>query len=346
MALRQVAPAFLLLLSGTLGGCSEPEIALGAWSTRSIDEFVRWGEEIRLEENEQVVNVWPVVQRDPEGGFLVADTREAQARLYDGSGRLRARFGSRGKGPAEFDGLVAALRLPSREIVLADRAGKVAVLDSSGVRVLRTYGSGLLPLYDAELLQDSLLLLVGRGSVKTGPLLHVFDPRSGRLLRHFFTVTPRGILPGSAMTAGFAEAAVHGDTIAVIHSITDTLYRFSAAGASLGKMPIPFRHFRPIRHSLPRNPTREQTHAWLSSFSLASHAFWGGGGTWLIQYQDRNGPEIRWRLLGMTHDGKRLFELRDSPQLLATEPATGRLYFVAPRSLAPNLWSVARLGPR
>lgn len=337
---------FIALLIA-LGACEQAEAGQADWPTRAVDEFVQWESQVRLEESEQVVNVWPVLNRDTDGGYLVADTREAQARLYDASGRLRARFGARGKGPEEFDGMVSLLRLPSGELAVADLSGKLAVFDSAGSRLARTYQTGLLPLYDAELLPDSTLLLVGRGKDRAGPLLHVFDPPRGAVVRSFFPDgAVRALGRRNALTAGWVEATVRADTIAVVHSLADTLFLFSAGGRRLRATPIPFQHFRRMERELPRRPTRVETHAWMSSFSLVSHAFWAGDGTWLIQYQDRDGPEIRWRLLAMDRDGRRRFELRDPPQLLATDPDRGRLYFVHPGSLAPNQWSVARLRSR
>jgi hypothetical protein len=331
-----------------LGACSEADAGIVEWPTRGVDEFVQWtGGEVRLEESDAVVNVWPVVRVDADGGYLVADTRESQARLYDAAGRLRARFGAKGKGPTEFDGMVSLLRLPSHELAVADLSGKLAVFDSAGGVVRRSWQTGLLPLWDAEIVQDSLLLLVGRGKDRTGPLLHLFDPRRGTMIRHWFPDgATRTMARRSALTAGWAEASVRGDTIAVTHSLRDSLYLFSAEGASLRTVPIPFRHRRPMSRELPRRPDRIATHAWMSSFSLVTNAFWGGDGTWLIQYQDRNGPDIRFRLLAMDEDGRFRFELRDSPQLLTADPARGVLYFVNPESLAPNVWSVAQLKPR
>ena len=230
---------------------------------------------------------------------------------------------------------------------MADLSGTVAVFDSTGSTLLRTWQTGLLPLYDAEVLDGSRLVLVGRGPAITGPLLHLFDLRTGRMLRHFFAPPPApGRSRRGALTAAFAEATVRGDTIAVVHSLIDTLFVFRADGTPLRRIALPLQHFRLLERDYPRNATREQGFAWTSSFSLLSHAFWAGDGSWLVQYQDRDGPEIHWRLLRMTGDGRRLFELRDTPQLLATDPASGRLFFVDPRSPAPDTWSAARLVSR
>ncbi|HEY7770045.1 hypothetical protein [Longimicrobium sp.] len=341
---RQRAAALLIV---GVAACSEAEAGPQAWPTRKLDDVVTWGPEIRLQESETVITVAPVLHHDPGGGFLVADRREAQGRLYDPAGRLRGQFGARGRGPGEFDGLVAALRLSSGEIAAVDVSGKLAVYDSAGARVLRTWQTEVMPLYDAEVIGGSLLLLVGRGRDKAGPLLHLFDPRTGRVLRRFHPDPGApGMARGSSMTAGFADATVYGDTIALVHSLSDTLSLLSPSGAPLGRIAIPFQHFRSPRASMPRRPTREQTHAWLSSFSLVSHAFRTGDGGWLIQYQDRDGPAIHWRLLRMSAEGRRLFELRDTPQLLATDPRSGALYFVHPASEVPSVWAVAQLRAR
>jgi hypothetical protein len=316
-----------------------------------IDANLAWGRTITLEENDRVVNVLIRMNLDPRGGFLVADEQENQIRRYDAGGRLLAHLGRRGQGPGEFGVLHRALPLRDGGILALDAFNRGVVFDSAG-RVVRTFTTPVGPVHDARLVNDTLLLLGGdvarESDAAARPRLHLWNLARGKLVRSFFVPPVHGrIHEIAANTAGFVAAAVRHDTVAAVFALTDTIYFFDLQGRELKKQPIPFHFFRPLSERRPfpgSNSDVVAAREWLGSFSLISHLFWMGDGSFLVQYQDRVGTEPHWRLLAMTAQGERRFEAMDTPYLLQADSADGgELYFQQPGSLTPNVWAEGRL---
>lgn len=340
--LRIGAPVLAACLAAAACGGGERDRAAGDPPPSRLDELVTWGGEIRLEESDEVINVFPNVTATGDA-FLVADAREVQFRVYGKDGRLASHFGQKGEGPEEFRSPVAALRRASGNVLVVDINGKVAEFTPAGE--LRS--TGIVPfamVYDADLVNDTLMVIAGRapGSRDT-PLLHLVDPRSGAILHSFFRPAIPPKLRDEYMIAGFVDAAVRGDTVAAVFALSDTVYLFSPTGEARGKIPIPARSLRPLKEPVPRGAPREKLQEWVSTFSSVSNVHWGPDGTFLVQYFDIEGVTQHWRLVRMDRGGKALFEGIDTPQLLATGDGGATLYFVKPDSETPNVWSVAHL---
>jgi hypothetical protein len=315
-------------------------------NTTALNPFVQWGDRITLQENSDVINVAPQVRLDGAGNFLVADAKESQVRVYGPTGRLIHHFGGKGGGPSEFNGPIAAMRRSSEEIIVVDRGGKGAIFSSDGRDVMKTFRLPLGPLYDANLVNDSVLLLAGRvpGKLDT-PLLHLFNLNSLSLSQSFFPAPAiSGMDKMAEPTVGFAGSAVRGDTIAAVYALSDTVYLFGLDGSVRGKVPMNSRHFRRMKTPAPApgspiNVVRD----WIASFSLTSHVFWAPSGDFLVQYQDREGPILHWRLTRISRSGKPVFDVRDTPRLLAASNEGSTLYFISPNSITPDTWTTASL---
>ena len=169
-----------------------------ASSSTAVGEVLEWGKEIVLEENFEVLNVSPMVRTDPETGFLVADPREAQFRLYDPSGNLVHYFGSRGGGPQEFSRPAVAVRLPSGSILAVDGRAKAAIFNPQATDVERTFQTPFVIVYDVDLLEDDQALISGLTADQGSTRLHMMDLETGDIVRSFFprqSRTRRGIRP-------------------------------------------------------------------------------------------------------------------------------------------------------
>ncbi len=312
-----------------------------------LSGHVTWIRTIALQENRDVVNVLIRAVPDSHGGFLVSDEQEDQIRRYDPGGRLVAAFGRRGNGPGEFMYLTGVGRLSSGGVVAVDALSRGTVFDGDG-RVARTFRLPVGPVKFASLANDTLLLVGGRLAGADGrdadARLHLWNLRTHRLVRSFLPIRP--LSPGhrfAANTAGLVGADVHGDTVAAVFALSDTIYLFDLAGRRLGTLPIRSRTLRRFDPGM-RLPRMDLVSAreWFGRFSLISDVFWTRGG-FLVQYQDRDGVEPRWRLLFLDRTGRIVFEAVDTPHLLAVDPATQTLWFVRPGSPTPNEWSAARL---
>jgi hypothetical protein len=346
----RISPAFVLVAA--LVAC-RGERAAAVAAPREVftplDAHVAWGRTLALEENDAVVNVLIRATPDPRGGFLVADEQENQVRRYDANGRLLLTFGRRGPGPREFSGLNRAFRLASGDLLAVDALSRGAVFDSGGAALKRTFRVPVGQLKMAYLLNDSLLLLGAQlqdeRAADPDAHLHLWNLRANRLAGSFFPVHATTQAHRFAVnTAGLVGAAQRGDTLAATFALSDTIRLFDLAGRPLGAVPLRAEGLRRFDPAM-RMPRRDLVSAreWFGRFSLVSDVWWLRDGSFLVQYQDREGVEPKWRLVHLARDGRRLFESKDTPLLVAVDPVTDTLWFVRPGSPTPNVWVSARL---
>lgn len=298
---------------------------------------------VSLEESPSVITVEPAVSIDPRGGFIVADMVESQVRLYTRDGRLRSHFGGKGNGPSEFRGVTSALRLPSGEIAVFEMAGKIAIFDEDGRRLVRTQATPLVPIYDAAVLDSTHVLLAGRVNGRSDtPLVHVWDIEAGKPVASFFNVPehPKEFARAYSFS-GFADLAVRDSMIAVVFALRDTVYLFNRQGSERGKVPIPAPGFRRLAEPMPENSTHVQDQQWVQTFSTFANVFWTREGLLLAQYFDIRGVEPQWHLVGFDRSGLSRFDYPGA-KLLAITPDDS-LFFDDPNSMEPNQWSVASL---
>ncbi|HEU4452687.1 MAG TPA: hypothetical protein VFR81_06480 [Longimicrobium sp.] len=312
-------------------------------SARDFDEHIRRERDIRLAESQSVLNVNPRVEVDRLGGFLIADANEAQVRRYAPDGRLLWAFGRKGQGPGEFLRLSTALRTRGDTILAAEISGRVSLIDPAGSRLARLRQTGLGPLYDGTLVGDSLVVFAARegGKVDT-PLLHVWNVGKDSVTSRFFRTpaAPRGLESAYAF-AGTADVAARGDTLAAVFALSDTVFLFDVRGRLLERVPIPFQRFRRPTEPMPKLAGIDEYRKWASGFSAISQIHWLSDGSFIIQYFDTDGMTPRWRLAHLTRRGRRLFEVLDSPQLLAVSQASDSLYFVTPDAETPAFLTAA-----
>src|SRR5690625_3592045 len=103
---------------------------LSAQSVGPLAKHVTIHGTIALEESDSVLTVAPTVVSDPLGGFIVADARDAQVRLYDHSGRLKKLVARPGSGPGEVQAPTAVVRRADGHILVADvMAGAILEFD-------------------------------------------------------------------------------------------------------------------------------------------------------------------------------------------------------------------------
>ncbi len=302
-----------------------------------FEEHIRRERQIELAESPSVLNVNPRIEVDRLGGLLVADANEAQVRRYAPDGSLLWAFGRKGRGPGEFLRLSTALRTRGDTILAAEMGGRISLLDPTGARLARLRESGLGPLYDGTPVGDSLVVFAARegGKVET-PLLHVWRVASDSVVSRFFHTppAPNGMESAYAF-AGTADVAARGDTLAAVFALTDTVFLFDVRGRQLGRVPLPFLGFRRPTRPMPKQASLEEYREWSRGFSAISQIHWLTDGSFLVQYFDTDGVNPSWRLLHVSRKGERLFEILDSPQLLAVSRADDALYFATPEAETP-----------
>ncbi len=273
------------------------------------------------------------------------DFQEGQFRRYDTAGKLLAHFGSRGRGPGEFQRPGVSVRLPSNEILVADRNFKIAILDSSGSRLVRTVLAPVRAIDDADVVDDSTVLLAGlEEDHPASARLHLWDYSRNRIRRSFFSPWNGYVHKDVASMAGWVQATVRADTIAVIFAPSDTLYLFSIEGEHLLSIPIPSRHFR-MPGPLPEagRTNAQARREWQSTFDLVTAVYWIAPDRFLLPYQTFVNGRPVWKLLGMIRTGELWFDDRDTPRLIEADSLGERLVFIANDVEARNRWAMARL---
>lgn len=329
----------------TRGGAAEAYAALGA-NAPSIDEYVRWERELVFGDGAASGTIKVFLDAAP--GFVVADRGQAQIRVYSDDARLLWSAGHDGPGPQEYQGLVNAVRTSRGALVALDNAGKLVYYEPTGV-VRRTVNTGLSPTNGIWLLNDSTLLISGRsaGDVRS-PLLHVWNMKSDRIERSFFTVPPHDPAFDEAYRfSGWASAAVVSpDTIAVIYALADTVYLLRPDGTPISKHPIGLRYFHRVHEPEPRDQTEEAQTAWRNSYTRISEILRGPDGSLYVQYFNLQRLEPVWGVarLRLSDTGlETVFDVPRSPRLLGISPRNSRLFFLKADSLESVTWSVGQM---
>jgi hypothetical protein len=332
--------ASALILVCSAAGCSGMAAESAAVPQR-LDEVLRWEGNLTLQEPPGVITVLPVVRFDSGGGFLIADLSETEIRRYTANGQLLDRFGGAGLGPGEFEALAAADRAGDR-IYAADRGGRIWAFHPDGRPDTLVYVP-LSPIYDMQTINDSTMLLTGR--LLNDPesrLIHIWDRKRNAILNSFFPVPPHDReLDDAYRYAGHPTASIRGDQIVANFALSDTLYFFSLDGREQGKLPLRFRNYRPLRRPPPNDTTTASRVAWSEHFSRVAQVFWSSDNTFYVHYYDMKGTQPQWHLLRVNRQGTPLFEIEESPRMLAVSPTERQLYFINPQTELPNQWSVA-----
>ena len=332
-----------ILLVGVIGACG-PEYPVFTSEAPGLPEAVfREVGAITLEENAEVINVYPNVTVEDDGSFLIADAREARLRKYGPSGDLVYQVGRRGEGPGEFGLPLAVSRIPDTgHLQVLEISGSLLEFDSSGTQYIRTTGPTLTPAYEAEPLGENHTLFAGilAGDRDPRRLLHIWDTAEQTVLHSFFPTPGDSLTRLASRNLGVSDFDMQGDTIVVVASFTDTLFVFGLEGQELDRVPLPIQGFPRIRSfEVQGGPMELQE--WLEKLLLLVDVHWLNDRSLLVQYQRPRGADNEWNLLRTDLRGNLIFDLKNTPRLLAV--AGDLLYFVDPHALAPNQWFIAEL---
>jgi len=304
--------------------------------------------ELVLEETSNTLTVYPRVVPDPQGGYIVADFRENQIRLYDTEGSLKRAFGSRGRGPGEFEYLSSAIRLSSGQILAAEAPGQLSLFESDGTFV-RSMSVPVRPLMQLHELENDLVLLVGQSSsAEEVFLLHQFDLTSENL-DSFFPV-PASVDASFRRLLGavgdVVAADVRGDCIAAVTSLSETIYLFSKHGELERTVPFNLEHFRALDDADASVQSLGDFSEWVTTFSSVYSLHVLGDESFLFQYVDTvnlSSRELRYSTAHIGSKGRTRFEIFDTSELLTVNPQSDTAIFVHPESLTKERWLTGTL---
>jgi len=192
------------------------------------------------------------------------------------------------------------------------------------------------PVYAAESIEEDALLVAARVPGVLRPfLLHRIRLRSGAIDKEFFQELGDSLVVRLSALLGFVVLAQQADTVAAISALTDSLYLFSTAGATVDVFAIPLKEFRrPLTWVPNAGPTSRAVRSWLSSFDRIMGLAWTASGDFVVQasYLTNTGPVFR--TVFMSRNGGLKGSLSRSPKLLTSFGDT--LVFLHPKALAPH----------
>ena len=212
---------------------------------------------------------------------------------------------------------------------------------------------GPFPLYDARMLNqpnlialdDDRALIAGVG--EDGKLVHVWNAARNQIEASFFTPAEHVTNTMAAAFMNFVQIARRADTVAVVFSISDSIFFYTLQGQHIRTIPLPSPSFRVIGPETPDAVRLDATarRDWMGTFDLTSHINWLGDGTLVVMWKRLDPAEAlapSWHAVHLTPGGRLLSETA-TPQFLAFDPRTDSLYFVAPSAEVPNQWIAAYL---
>lgn len=289
-----------------------------------IDEHVKWVQALPFEGIPPPAG--SLFSFDDRRGLLAVEfelERILSWEVRGGALRPTAGVGIRGVAPP-----VTARWLPDGRILVSHIDGEVVVLDRSGEELDGRARTTVAPLFDAVWLDRQLLLLAGRSGPPVGPQLHLWRADGSELVASFFEPPVRVELRPVAVVAGRPAAAVREDSIAAIYSLADSLWVLDREGRVADAMGLPFRRIT-VAEGAPEEPDPGALRRWSAETWFPMEVFWLADGTLLVQV-GRGDPVAGWStaLLALDREGRPLFELEDSPRLVAT--SGDRLYFLDP----------------
>lgn len=322
-------------------------------NAQELTDIINWTGAIILEENEEVftdrVNV-----RVEADGFLISDTRENQVREYARTGELLNYFGEEDpEAPGGFWFPSTPLRMSEDTILVPNTGnGSLSLVDQNGnllERHSRIAKSGDFDV--ATLPVDGHVLFVGSANGRQGTpnFLHHLDPSAGEVTKSFYP------LPDAfGSHAGFlydispiVRADVYSGKIAVGFLFSNRITLFDIEGTLLAEIEPTLSSFKKVDQTEVM-PERDEWQEELARRSLFNTLFWLNDETLLVQftnsYFDEQGErQFNDVLAAVTIEGEVLFEIEDTPRLLAVDPDTGELFFAHPDHDFESHWRVGQI---
>ena len=317
----------------------------------TLDSVLTWGNSVSLEENEDVQNVGIDVTLAPGDSFIVLDRKEEQLRHYGPDGQLFGHVGGIQPGAAQrFETPVSATAvLEDDRILAAEFIGKLHEFTPDFAEHPSAVQTPVAPLYAVcTTRDDGLVILVGRlANSGDQRLVHVWDRHAQRVVRSFFEPQPypKAITP-AALVVDHGGCRIYGDTVFAWAALAPVLHLFTIAGAPIGEVQLRLPGFREVSSGPPSRSVGDRgvIERWAQDFSRLQDVWRLSDGGFLTQYYDLHGRSLAFSLARISSQGKILFDISETPQLLAVTPEE-RLLFVDPTASTPSRWRWAVLRP-
>jgi hypothetical protein len=310
----------------------------------TFDELFMVVDSLTLEESDAVTTVFPYVTVDPQGGFLVADPREHQVRVYSRQGKLEQIYGAGTATVDSIDRPYLARRLPDGAIAVANLVGPLTVIPHDSGQASRFIPFPFRLMRGLEVLSDHEILLVGPDSARPTASLHILDLRNERIVGSFLAPPPH-LHADVRMMFSSVRTARRGNRLAAVHMSSDTLVFFDLMGTELSRVPIPIDPFIAPLGPLPNVESPAEQDKWLNQFTHITNLFWIDDDGLIVQWDKVRNEGTDWGIVQLDTTGTRLWAVAPAPRLIAIH--NDEFFFQDPASDRPNRWIVAkrRMGP-
>ncbi len=306
---------------------------------REFDELFVVVDSLVLEESETVVTVRPEVSLDLGGGFLVADSREHQVRVYSPTGELEQVFGV---GTERVDSIrrpYDAVRMTNGDILVGNVLGPITVIPKRPTDPSWFIPSPLRTVRNFEMLTERDVLFVGPDSAPAAASLHIWDSSRREIVKSFFP-PPQHLDQGVTVTFPSVRTAIKGNLLAAVYTLSDTLVLFDLAGTEISRIRIPIDPFIAPTGPLPQVATPAERQAWVNQFTHIMSVFWIEDDQLIVQWAKGTGLGVDWGLVQVDTTGRRVWAVAPAPRLLAVR--NDEFFFQDPRAGARNRWLVAK----
>jgi hypothetical protein len=291
-----------------------------------------------LEEAGSAVMIDPIMAMDSKDGFLIVEEGEQHVRVYSASGELRKVFGA-GTGKVDsLRGPTGAARLENGDIIATSlMTDKLTFVPQSDTVPVRRVSTHLRLLEGVLVLSDHQVLLTGPDLPYPRALLHIYDVSADSLVKSFFP-PPAHVDSNVALTLGRVHVADRGGRLAVVHSLSDTVYLFDRLGVLQSSVPIPIDSFT-VPAGLPEINSLAKRRQWIDRRTLLWDVFWVGERELMVQTVMGRRSDAVYTLVQLDTTGRRMWRIERSPRLLGVRD--GKYYFQDPSSRLANRLIVA-----
>jgi len=293
---------------------------------------------IVFEERPDVVTVSPVMVIDPGGGFLIADRREHQVRVYARTGKLQQVIGAGTERAGSLRRPHSADRLPNGDIIATNLApGILTLVPARQEEPEQFIQVPLSPLHGVLALDEHRVLLMGKDAPYPTRFLHIWDLERRQIVRSFLP-PPQHLDSVVVKTFGRGHATRRGNRLAVFHELSDTLRFCDLDGNELSRVRIPGDFVLPHGRT-PRLNSVPEAIAWADQFTFLSDVFWIGDDEIIVLWSVGSGDHLSWGLVQMDTAGNRTWTLSPAPRLFGVRD--GEFFFQDLRADEPNRLIVA-----
>jgi len=342
---RLTARATLVLVSVVIGCGGDHVETHSEGPFVDMDGFAEAFEVVRvltLEETDESIIVTPVFNIDAAGDLVSVEPQEAQIRIFNPDGSLKAVMGQAGAGPGEFRTPTSARRTLDGRIVVADPLlSRITFLGPDPDSVVTAISPVGLLLDVHDLGNDRLLLTgVGDRADAAPQALHIWNARTESIEHSFLSMIVSEESRGVASSFMTANAEMTGDTIWATWALSDTVYQFSRDGEELAKIPMQLPRPHTALPSFEGTVQYTEIGNALDSLTQIAGVFPTTGGDLVVQSGQMRGRLYEWDLLIMDRNGQPKLQLIGSPRLIFVQ--RDDFYFASLDELTPNRVLVTR----